>query len=79
MGAPLALLWGGRSGGVAWPALLLVCFGGACGCPSWLLGSSIVLVLLCPPGALRPGCLSVWGVPPSRVASVGLREVPVIW
>ncbi|KAF7645799.1 hypothetical protein LDENG_00198150 [Lucifuga dentata] len=58
---------------------LLVCSSGACGCPSWLLGLSIVLVLLCPLGALHPGCLSVWGVPPGRVASVGLGEVPVLW
>ncbi|KAF7670046.1 hypothetical protein LDENG_00079510 [Lucifuga dentata] len=58
---------------------LLVCSNGACGCPSWLLGSSIVLVLLYPPGPLRPGCLSVWGVLPSRVTSVGLGEVPMLW
>ncbi|KAF7641268.1 hypothetical protein LDENG_00286960 [Lucifuga dentata] len=56
-----------------------VCSDGGCGCPSWLLGSSIVLVLLCPPETLRPGCLSVWGVPPGRVASVGLGGVPVLW
>ncbi|KAF7645968.1 hypothetical protein LDENG_00195470 [Lucifuga dentata] len=46
-------------------------------CPSWLLGSSVVLILLCPPGTLRPGCLSIWGVPPGHVASVGLGEVPL--
>ncbi|KAF7643348.1 hypothetical protein LDENG_00241440, partial [Lucifuga dentata] len=68
----------GRSGGMlrGWSACLLQwCMW----CLSWLLGSSVVLVLLCPSGALHPGCLSVWGVPSDRVASIGLRGVPVLW
>ncbi|KAF7643596.1 hypothetical protein LDENG_00236760 [Lucifuga dentata] len=85
LGVPLALLWGGTVWGCASGCCLAcssgglpVCSGGSCGYPSWLLGSSVVPVLLCPPRALRPGCFSIWGVPPGCVASVGLGEVPML-